>query len=75
MTYRVKFATTEACRHANRALMREYPPKKIPDRADHIKNFEEKYDVKVVKSAWGDWTEIEFENEQDYTWFLLRWAK
>jgi hypothetical protein len=44
------------------------------DRPKHKDAFEQLHNVKIVLSNWGNWDQLEFPNEEAYTWFMLRWS-
>lgn len=46
----------------------------IPIEESIIKEFQEEFNCEVImdRSNFAVW--IEFENESDYNWFMLRWA-
>lgn len=46
----------------------------IPIEESIIKEFQEEFNCEVImdRSNFSVW--IEFENESDYNWFMLRWA-
>jgi len=44
------------------------------ERRQHKDAFEQLHNVKVIPSNWGNWADLEFPSDQDYTMFMLRWS-
>lgn len=78
MAYRIELsysAKDNYFSHAHRALMKKYAYLN-PSNKKIRELWQQVYKVKVIinEDQFYQWTALEFENEQDYLVFVLKWA-
>jgi len=61
----------------NQAVINEYKSqlgvRDVPSMGEHLRQFEEKYDVKIHCTNWGNWDSVEFPSEEAYMMAVLKW--
>lgn len=63
-----------AFHNANKAVAQVAPNAMTQMGIDHKTLWEETHRVKIIQGPWGDWQEIEFASDADFTAFMLRWS-